>query len=63
MGLDARGIMDGLQVGRQVDVLLLCGVIAVAPPPLGHTTSTCDTRFNFSLCFGFGSFVLQLWPN
>ena len=35
MGLDARGLMDGLQVGRLVDVLLLCGVIAVAPPPLG----------------------------
>ena len=36
VGLDARGLMDGLQVGRLVDVLLLCGVIAVATlPPLG----------------------------
>ena len=33
VGLDARGFMDGLQVGRLVDVLLPCGVIAVAPPP------------------------------
>lgn len=37
VGLDARGHMDGLQVSRLLDVLLPCGVIALAnpPPPLG----------------------------
>ena len=50
MGLDARGLMDGLQVSRLVDVLLLCGVIAVAPPPSWGTQPPLLTQGLISHC-------------